>query len=106
MDKANWVRFFEKTFLVANINSEVVFGMSFLTLSGADVNFLGRELWWKTYITKKALPTTKHIELVGEKKFAAVALDLESETFIVHIISLSLVALPSFSPLELDVYPF
>ena len=43
-DKANWVRFFEKIFLLANINPEVVLGMSFLTLSGADVNFLGREL--------------------------------------------------------------
>ena len=39
-DKANRVRFFEETFLVANISSEVVFGMFFIILSGADVNFL------------------------------------------------------------------
>ena len=45
MDIANQVRFFEETFLVANVSPEVVFGMSFLTLSGADVNFLDRELW-------------------------------------------------------------
>ena len=44
VDKANRVRFFEKTFLVANINSEVVLGMLFLTLSGADVDFSGWEL--------------------------------------------------------------
>ena len=43
-DKANRVRFFEKTFLVANISPEVVLGMPFLTLSGADVDFSGREL--------------------------------------------------------------
>ena len=43
--KANQVRFFEKIFLVANISPEVVLGMPFLTLSGANVNFLGRELW-------------------------------------------------------------
>ena len=43
-DKANRVRFFEKIFLVANVSPEVVFGMLFLTLSGADVNFLGWEL--------------------------------------------------------------
>ena len=43
-DKANQVRFFEKTFLVANVSPEVVLGMLFLTLSGADVDFLGREL--------------------------------------------------------------
>ena len=44
-DKANQVRFFEETFLVTNVSLEVVFGMPSLTLSGADVDFLGRELW-------------------------------------------------------------
>ena len=44
-DKANRVRFFEEIFLVANINPKVVFGMLFLTLSSADVDFSGRELW-------------------------------------------------------------
>lgn len=39
-DKANRVKFFKKTFMVANINLEVVFGMLFFILSGADVNFL------------------------------------------------------------------
>ena len=38
-NKANRVRFFEETFLVANVSPEVVLGMPFLTLSGADVNF-------------------------------------------------------------------
>ena len=40
-DKANRVRFFEEAFLVANVSLEVVLGMPFLTLSGADVDFLG-----------------------------------------------------------------
>ena len=39
-DKANWVRFFKKTFLVANIRLEVILGILFLTLSNADVDFL------------------------------------------------------------------
>ena len=39
MDKVNWVRFFEETFLVANVSLEVVLGMSFLTLSDADIDF-------------------------------------------------------------------
>ena len=43
-DKANWVRFLEETFLVANVSLEVVFEILFLTLSGANVNFLGQEL--------------------------------------------------------------
>ena len=102
-DKANQVRFFEETFLMANVSPEVVFGMPFLILSSADVDFLGQELRWKTCTTKKALPTTKRIELVGKKKFAAAALDLESEIFVVYIASLSSDILPSFSPL--NVHP-
>ena len=39
--KANRVRFFEETFLVANVSLEEVLGMSFLTLSGADIDFAG-----------------------------------------------------------------
>ena len=39
--KANRVGFFEEIFLVANISLEVVLGMLFLTLSGAEVDFLG-----------------------------------------------------------------
>ena len=35
---------FEETFLVANVSPDMVFGMLFLTLSGADVNFLKRKL--------------------------------------------------------------
>ena len=44
VDKANQVKFFEETFLVANVSPEVVLGMPFLTLNRADVNFSGREL--------------------------------------------------------------
>ena len=43
-DQANRVRFFKETFLVANVSPDVVFGMLFLILSGADVNFPKREL--------------------------------------------------------------
>ena len=41
VNKANQVRFFEQTFLMANVNPEVIFGMLFLNLSGTDVDFLG-----------------------------------------------------------------
>ena len=40
MDKINRVKFFEKTFLVANVSLEVVFEMFFLTLSNVNVDFL------------------------------------------------------------------
>ena len=44
VDRANRVRFFEETFLVANVSPEVVLGMPFLTLSNADVDFPSRDL--------------------------------------------------------------
>ena len=43
-NKANQVRFFKETFLVANVSPEIVLGMLFLNLNGADVDFLRREL--------------------------------------------------------------
>ena len=43
---------------------------------------------------------------MGKKEFAAAALDPESETFVIHVASLSSDALPSSSLLELDVHLF
>ena len=102
-DKTNRVRFFEETFLVANVSLEVVLGMAFLTLSGADIDFLNRKLWWRIYTTKKALLTTRCVELMGKKEFAAVALDPEHEIYVVHVRSVSSNALPSSSPF--NVHP-
>ena len=43
-DQADRVRFFEEIFLVANVSPDVVLGMPFLTLNGANVDFPKREL--------------------------------------------------------------
>ena len=79
--------------------------MLFLILSGADVDFLDRELRWRTYTTKEAFLTTKRVELVGKKEFAAAALDPENETYVVHIGSVNSDASLSSSPLELNIHP-
>ena len=101
--KANWVKFFEEIFLVANVSPEMVIGMPFLTFSSADIDFLGRKLRWKTYTIEKGLPTTRRVKLVGKKEFAAAALDSEHETYIVYIGSDSFVSLPNSS--LLDAHP-
>ena len=85
IDQANKVKFFEKTFLLTNVRSIVVLGMFFFTLSDADVDFLKRELRWRSFTIEEALPTTKQVELVGKKEFAAAALDPEHETFVIHV---------------------
>ena len=97
VDEANRVRFFEETFLVANVSPEVVLGMPFLTLSSADVDFSGRELRWRTYTTEEVLPTTRRVELVDKREFAAAALDPEHETYVVHVASLSSTSLASLN---------
>ena len=43
-DQTNRVRFFEETFLVANVSPDVVLEMPFLTLSSANIDFPKREL--------------------------------------------------------------
>ena len=40
------------------------------------------------YTIEEALPTTKQVELVRKKKFAAAALDSGYEIFVVHVASL------------------
>ena len=99
-NKANQVRFFENTFLVANVSPEIVFGMPFLILCDADVDFLGRERRWKTYTTEEVFLTTKRVKLVDKKEFVTAALDPEHETYVVHVASFSSTSLASF-----NIYP-
>ena len=43
---------------------------------------------------------------MGKKEFAAAALDPKYKTYVVHVGSVNSNAIPSFSPLELNVHPF
>ena len=97
VNKINRVRFFEKTFLVANTSLEVVLRMLFLTLSDADIDFPDQKLRWRTYTTEKAFPTTRYVELVRKKEFAVAALDPKYKTFVIHV--------AFFSSILLDVRP-
>ena len=44
INKANRVKFFEETLLVANISPKVIFKMLFLILSNANVDFFDQEI--------------------------------------------------------------
>ena len=89
-DKLGRTRFFQETFLLADISVELVLGMLFLTLSNAEVQFVEKELTWRSYTTAEILPTTKRVELINEKEFVKAALDVKSETFVLHVASLNL----------------
>ena len=85
-DKGGRPRFFQETFLVADTKFEVVLGIPFLKISNTDIAFGERTLMWKSYITKKALPTTERVQLIDPKEFIIAAFDADSETFVVHVI--------------------
>ncbi len=80
------VRFFEKTFLLADISIEVVLEMPFLFFSNADVEFaeLGK-LIWRSYTTAKALPITSQVEFIDKKEFAKTVINKNSKTFVVYM---------------------
>ncbi len=82
-------RFFEESFLLADVRLDIVLGIPFLTMSNADVDFQAWDLQWRSYTTGEVLPTTRRVELIEKKEFAVAALDPEHEAFVVHITVLS-----------------
>ncbi len=74
---------------MADVSPDIVLGMPFLTMSNADVDCQARNLRWRSYTTREVLPTIRQVELIGKKEFAAVALDLEHEAFVVYVAALS-----------------
>ena len=69
---------------------KVVLRMPFLTFTNVDIQFAKKELIWRSYPTKKALATTRKVELIDKKEFAKVALDENIKAFVVHVSCLSL----------------
>ncbi len=89
-DKDRKERFFEESFLLADVRPNIMLEMPFLTMSNADVNFQAWDLQWRSYTTGEVLPTTRRVELIGKKEFTAAALDPEYEAFVVHVATLSI----------------
>ena len=84
-DKISRSKFFQKIFLVADTKFEVILRMFFLKLSNADMSFGKKTLMWRTYITNKALFTTKQVQIIDKKDFIIVVLDANSEMFVMCI---------------------
>lgn len=64
---------------------EVIFEIIFLVFSKIKVDFIGKQLTWKTYTTAKALPTIKKVQIISLKEFTKTMLDPEQETFVIHV---------------------
>ena len=81
---------------MANISTEVILGMPFLNFSNADIQFADKKLTWRTYTTKKTLPTTQWVELINKKKFTKATLNENVKAFVVYV---------AFLSLEITIYP-
>ena len=92
-DMLGRARFFQETFLLADLSIKVVLQIPFLTFSNANIQFAQKELTWRSYTTTEALPTTKRVEIIDRKEFAKAALDEHVEAFVVHVTSLSTMAI-------------
>ncbi len=88
-DKDERERFFEESFLLANVRPDIMLGVLFLTMSNADINFKARDLQWRSYTIGKVLLTTRRVELIGKKELAVAAFDPEHEALVVHVVALS-----------------
>ncbi len=84
LDKDGRERFFERSFLLANVKLDIMLGIPFLTMSNTNVDFQAQDFQWRSYTTRNLLSTTRWVELIGNKKLVAAALDTEHEAFIVH----------------------
>ena len=70
---------------MANTKFEMILKIPILKISNIDVSFDKKTLIWKFYIINKALPTTEPIQIADLKKFVIAALDVNSNTFMIHM---------------------
>ena len=78
--------------------------MLFLTLSKIDRRFAEQEFVWRTYMTTKALSTTRRVEIINKREFMAAALNVDDETFVMYIAALAeLTIMPIYSSYQAQV---
>ena len=92
-DKLERPRFFQESFLLTNLNVELVLKMSFLTLSNANIQFAQKKLTLRFWTIAKALPTIKQVKIIDKKEFAKAELDKHVEIFVMHVIFLLTMAI-------------
>ena len=86
-------RFFQETFLLADLSIEIVLKMPFLTVSNANIKFAKKKLTWRSYTAAEALPTTKRVKIIDKNKFTKLALNKHVKVFVVHVTFLLTIAI-------------
>ena len=89
LDKDEKKRFFKVSFLLANVNPDIVLGILFFIMSNANIDFQAQDLQWRSYITEDVFLITRQVELTKKKKFLATAFNSEHKAFIVYVAAFS-----------------
>ena len=84
-NKVGKLRFFQKTFLIANTKFEMIIKIFFLKIRNANILFNKETLIWIFYTTNKALHHTKQVQIVNLKEFIIAAFDASNKMFMAHI---------------------
>lgn len=96
-DSQKKIWFFEKTFLLANSSMKVVLGILFLALSNANLQYNIEKLTWTSYTVIEILSTINRIKFINKNNFAKLALNKNSKTIVVCMITLDI---------EILIHPF
>ena len=88
-DKLKRALFFQKTFLLVDINIKVILRMFFFIFSNVDIQFAKKYLISRFYTAAEALPISKRVEIIDKKKFAKAALDENIKAFVIYVTVLS-----------------
>ena len=81
-DQLGQQRFFEETFLIADIPHNIVLGMPFLQLANPDIDWSARTLNWRELSVQSALMTTHRIEIIEPEVFIEEALSEDTPTYV------------------------
>ena len=77
----------------------MVLKMPFLTFTKADIWFAEQKVVWRIYTAAEAVPTTRRINIIDKKEFAAAALNADDKAFVLHVVALA-------KPTIIPIYPF
>lgn len=87
IDNRTDIRYFKKTFFIANIPQHVVLGMHFLKLRDLNVSCTVYTLRWGQWYVETALMTTNLVIIINPEDFIHQVLEKSSLVFIYHVIT-------------------
>ena len=74
-DNQGHVRYFQDTFLAADISTRMILDMSWLAMANPNIDQAKRTFKWREYTAAVALTTTYRVDVIEPEEFAKLALD-------------------------------